>query len=82
MLKQKILIISDYIFNREKDGDCHVSTYIENKSNVKGITTYSKNLDIEEAEIVKISEKDIKEVKTSKVEKKSPNETVEFQMKY
>lgn len=68
----------DYIFNREKDGDCHVSTYIENKSNVKGITTYSKNLDIEEAEIVEVSEKDIKEVKTSKVEKKSPNETVEF----
>lgn len=68
----------DYIFNREKDGDCHVSTYIENKSNVKGITTYSKNLDIEEAEIVEVSEKDIKEVRTSKVEKKSPNETVEF----
>ena len=68
----------DYIFNREKDGDCHVSTYIENKSNVKGITTYSKNLDIEEAEIVEVSEKDIKEVKTSKVEKKSPNETLEF----
>lgn len=68
----------DYIFNREKDGDCHVSTYIENKSNVKGITTYSKNLDIEEAEIVEVSEKDIKEVKTSKVEKKSPNEAVEF----
>lgn len=68
----------DYIFNREKDGDCHVSTYIENKSNVKGITTYSKNLDIEEAEIVEVSEKDIKEVKTSKVEKKSTNEIVEF----
>lgn len=65
----------DYIFNREKDGNCHVSTYIENKtvptSNAKKNIYYNKNDSIEDAEIVEFeSEKTpVKErvpVKTTK----------------
>lgn len=45
----------DYIFNKEKDGDCHVSTYIENKSE-KAQLNYKKDKyrdrEIEDAEIV------------------------------
>lgn len=47
----------EYIFNKEKDGECHVSTYIENKSE-KAQLNYKKdkykNKDIEEAEIIDI----------------------------
>lgn len=73
----------DYIFNREKDGNCHVSTYIENKtvptSNAKKNIYYNKNDSIEDAEIVEFeSEKTpIKESVPVKTTKKV-TDTTEF----
>ncbi|WP_291256484.1 replication initiator protein A [Fusobacterium sp.] len=73
----------DYIFNREKDGNCHVSTYIENKtvptSNAKKNIYYNKNDSIEDAEIVEFeSEKTpIKESVLVKTTKKV-TDTTEF----
>ncbi len=71
----------DYIFNREKDGNCHVSTYIENRavptSNVKKNIYYNKNDSIEDAEIVEFeSEKTpIKESVPVKITKKVTDAT-------
>ncbi|WP_349764292.1 replication initiator protein A [Fusobacterium sp. SYSU M8D902] len=73
----------DYIFNREKDGNCHVSTYIENKTvptpNAKKNIYYNKNDSIEDAEIVEFeSEKTpVKESVPVKTTKKV-TDTTEF----
>lgn len=61
-----------YKFNNEKDGDCHISTFIENKKSIKTKEISYKNTQdevseknvIEEAEIV-----ETKEIKKSKISK-------------
>lgn len=69
----------DYIFNREKDGNCHVSTFIENKVNNKNIITYTKNDNIEEAEIIDIKETEkVVKIKNIKNEKTKNTENIEF----
>lgn len=69
----------EYIFNKDKDGDCHVSSYIENKTEKVGIG-YQKRKDIEDAEIIEISEVKpesiLKEKVTKKVSKKK--DEIEF----
>lgn len=69
----------EYIFNKDKDGDCHVSSYIENKTEKVGIG-YQKRKDIEDAEIIEVSEVKpesiLKEKVTKKVSKKK--EEIEF----
>lgn len=48
----------DYIFNKEKDGECHVSSFLENKTGKDmgrkrpASLAAKNNLDIEEAEVV------------------------------
>ena len=59
----------NYAFNKEKDGECHVSSFIENKNSRKvQMIAAEKNIDIEDAEVV--------DVKTllKKVEKKKPTQ--------
>lgn len=69
----------EYIFNKDKDGDCHVSSYIENKTEKVGIG-YQKRKDIEDAEIIEVSEVKsesiLKEKVTKKVSKKK--DEIEF----
>lgn len=69
----------EYIFNKDKDGDCHVSSYIENKTEKVGIG-YQKRKDIEDAEIIEVSEVKpesiLKEKLTKKVSKKK--DEIEF----
>lgn len=69
----------EYIFNKDKDGDCHVSSYIENKIEKVGIG-YQKRKDIEDAEIIEVSEVKpesiLKEKVTKKVSKKK--DEIEF----
>ncbi len=43
----------DYVFNKKKDGDCHVSTFLETKYEKNSIN-YKKDKDIIEAEIVEV----------------------------
>lgn len=69
----------EYIFNKDKDGDCHVSSYIENKTEKVGIG-YQRRKDIEDAEIIEVSEVKsesiLKEKVTKKVSKKK--DEIEF----
>jgi hypothetical protein len=58
-VKEEDTYYLEYIFNREKDGNCHVSTFIENKTGVKPTLSYNKNSDIEDAEIIDIIEEPI-----------------------
>lgn len=58
-VKEEDTYYLDYIFNREKDGNCHVSTFIENKTNGKTILSYNKNSEIEDAEIIDTIEEPI-----------------------
>lgn len=58
-VKEEDTYYLDYVFNREKDGNCHVSTFIENKTNGKTILSYNKNSEIEDAEIIDIIEEPI-----------------------
>lgn len=58
-VKEEDTYYLDYIFNREKDGNCHVSTFIENKTNGKAILSYNKNSEIEDAEIIDVIEEPI-----------------------
>lgn len=58
-VKEEDTYYLDYVFNREKDGNCHVSTFIENKANGKTILSYNKNSEIEDAEIIDIIEEPI-----------------------
>lgn len=59
----------NYIFNKDKDGECHVSSFIENKSSKKVLSIpVERNLEVEEAEVVEV----VKEVqKATKSIKKS-----------
>lgn len=59
----------NYIFNKDKDGECHVSSFIENKSSKKVLAIpVERNLEVEEAEVVEV----VKEVqKVTKSTKKS-----------
>lgn len=46
----------NYAFNKEKDGECHVSSFIENKNSRKvPMIAAEKNLHIEEAEVIDVS---------------------------
>ena len=73
----------NYTFNIEKDGECHISTFIEgnkakmltnknkNVNNASNIYNKKQELDeIEEAEIVEINEPIKKEIPTKEVSKK------------
>lgn len=77
-VKEEDTYYLEYIFNKEKDGECHVSTYLENK-NEKIQLNYRKKDDIEDAEIIDVEE--VKEVeekpKVPKTEVKRKDE-VEF----
>ncbi len=70
----------NYIFNKEKDGECHVSSFLENKSakdmgrkRPTAIAT-KNNLDIEDAEVVEYGSKE----KISKPEIKHKEPAIEF----
>lgn len=59
----------NYIFNKDKDGECHVSSFIENKSSKKVLAIpVERNLEVEEAEVVEVvkeAQKVTKSVKKS-----------------
>ena len=57
----------NYVFNKEKDGECHVSSFIENKSSKKVLAIpVERNLEIEEAEIVEVIKEAKKVTKNTK----------------
>lgn len=78
-----------YKFNSEKDGQCHVSSFIENtKSNKQREITYSKEQeryierenfngeDIEEAEIIEVVEQEPQKEEKLKIGKKKEKEVI------
>lgn len=70
----------NYIFNKEKDGECHVSSFLENKPTKKVLAiSAERNIEVEEAEVVDVREiiKEVKKVvKTpTKTVKKSTTKT-------
>jgi hypothetical protein len=70
----------DYIFNKEKDGECHVSSFLENKTGKdmgrKRLASLAakNNLDIEEAEVVEYGSIE----KTPRPETKHKELAIEF----
>lgn len=68
----------EYIFNKDKDGDCHVSSYIENKTEKVGIG-YQKRKDIEDAEIIEVSEVKPESILKEKVTKKASKKKDEIE---
>ena len=57
----------NYVFNKEKDGECHVSSFIENKSSKKVLAIpVERNLEIEEAEVVEVIKEAKKVTKNTK----------------
>ena len=57
----------NYVFNKEKDGECHVSSFIENKSSKKVLAIpIERNLEIEEAEVVEVIKEAKKVTKNTK----------------
>lgn len=70
----------DYIFNKEKDGECHVSSFLENKTGKDmgrkrpASLAAKNNLDIEEAEVVEYGSIE----KTPKPETKHKEPAIEF----
>jgi hypothetical protein len=57
----------NYVFNKDKDGECHVSSFIENKSSKKVLATpIERNLEIEEAEVVEVIKEAKKVTKSTK----------------
>lgn len=70
----------DYIFNKEKDGECHVSSFLENKTGKDmgrkrpASLAAKNNLDIEEAEVVEYGSIE----KTPKPETKHKESAIEF----
>ena len=57
----------NYVFNKDKDGECHVSSFIENKSSKKVLAIpVERNLEIEEAEIVEVIKEAKKVTKNTK----------------
>lgn len=76
-IKEEDTYYLDYTFNREKDGNCHVSTFIENKVKPKKTISYVQDDGIIDAEIVDVAEEPI--VKIEKlVKKKKESDTAEF----
>lgn len=70
----------DYIFNKEKDGECHVSSFLENKTGKDmgrkrpASLAAKNNLDIEEAEVVEYGSIE----KTPRPEIKHKEPAIEF----
>lgn len=70
----------NYIFNKEKDGECHVSSFLENKASRdtgrkrSAALPAKNNIEIEDAEVVEYSSGE----KTSKPETKHKDSVVEF----
>lgn len=70
----------DYIFNKEKDGECHVSSFLENKTGKDmgrkrpASLAAKNNLDIEEAEVVEYGSIE----KTPRPETKYKEPAIEF----
>ena len=70
----------DYIFNKEKDGECHVSSFLENKTGKDmgrkrpASLAAKNNLDIEEAEVVEYGSIE----KTPRPETKHKEPAIEF----
>ncbi|WP_294727369.1 replication initiator protein A [uncultured Fusobacterium sp.] len=57
----------NYVFNKDKDGECHVSSFIENKSSKKVLAIpVERNLEIEEAEVVEVIKEAKKVTKNTK----------------
>lgn len=57
----------NYIFNKDKDGECHVSSFIENKSSKKVLAIpVERNLEVEEAEVVEVIKEAKKVTKNTK----------------
>lgn len=57
----------NYIFNKDKDGECHVSSFIENKSSKKVLAIpVERNLEVEEAEVVEVVKEAQKVTKSTK----------------
>lgn len=57
----------NYIFNKDKDGECHVSSFIENKSSKKVLAIpVERNLEVEEAEVVEVVKEAHKVMKSTK----------------
>lgn len=57
----------NYIFNKDKDGECHVSSFIENKSSKKVLAiSVERNLEVEEAEVVEVVKEAQKVTKSTK----------------
>ena len=57
----------NYVFNKEKDGECHVSSFIENKSSKKVLAIpVERNLEIEEAEVIEVIKEAQKVTKNTK----------------
>ena len=56
-----------YIFNKDKDGECHVSSFIENKSSKKVLAIpVERNLEVEEAEVIEVVKEAQKVTKSTK----------------
>lgn len=57
----------NYVFNKDKDGECHVSSFIENKSSKKVLAIpVERNLEIEEVEVVEVIKEAKKVTKNTK----------------
>ena len=57
----------NYVFNKDKDGECHVSSFIENKSSKKVLAIpVERNLEIEEAEVIEVVKEAQKVTKSTK----------------
>ncbi|STO32232.1 Uncharacterised protein [Fusobacterium necrogenes] len=72
----------EYTFNKKKDGECHVSTYIENKTEKLATIDYKNKQEIEDniedAEIIEITEeKATKESVKKKESTEFPDEILE-----
>ena len=67
----------DYVFNKDRDGECHISSYIEMKQPIKNTYFQKPNDDITEAEIIEDIE-EIEIVKEKAKPKAKKNDDFEF----
>lgn len=81
-VKEEDTYYINYLFNKEKDGECHVSTYIENKIPEKTTISYKQNDDIEDVEVIEVDDIEIAENNIIKVKqekkKKEIKDDIEF----
>ena len=69
----------NYIFNKDKDGECHVSSFIENKSSKKVLAIpVERNLEVEEAEVIEVVEAQKVTKSTKKSTSKAKDNSVEL----